>query len=74
MDSDAIRAQVIQQLSNGSIRFDLDAGHMLSKELTWDETVVGFQGPESMMEYRARMTERYLADPPAARTAKRPTN
>lgn len=74
MDDDAIKAQVIQQLSNGTIRFDIDAGHMLSKELTWDETVVGFQGANSMMEYRARMTERYLDDaPPITRTAKRPT-
>lgn len=67
---ESVRAQVIQQLSNGTIRFDLDAGHMISKELTWDETVVGFQGASSMMEYRARMTEQYVDD--AVRTATRP--
>ncbi|WP_198953655.1 DUF6263 family protein [Rhodopirellula sp. MGV] len=66
---ESVRAQVVQQLSNGTIKFDLDAGHMISKELTWDETVVGFQGANSLMEYRARMNEELLDDVP--RTARR---
>lgn len=65
----SVKAQIIQQLSNGSIRFDIDAGRVLSKELDWDETVVGFQGDNSLMEYRARITERLIEGP--ARTAKR---
>lgn len=60
IDEDSVKAQVVQQLSNGEIRFDIDNGHMLSKQLDWDETVVGFQGPTSMMEYRARMTEKLI--------------
>ncbi|MEM6691804.1 MAG: hypothetical protein AAF664_20415, partial [Planctomycetota bacterium] len=59
---ESIKAQVVQQLSDGKIRFDIDAGQMLSKELSWDETVVGFQGANSLMEYRARMTERLVND------------
>ncbi|TWU15114.1 hypothetical protein [Allorhodopirellula heiligendammensis] len=58
--SEALRAQVIQQLSNGAVRFDIDNGCLLSKELEWDETVVGFQGPGSMMEYRAKMDEELI--------------
>lgn len=65
----SIKAQIVQQLSNGSIRFDLDAGRFLSKQLDWDETVVGFQGPNSLMEYRARLTEEQVGT--ATRTAKR---
>jgi len=57
---DSVQAQVVQQLSNGKIRFDVDNGRMLSKRLDWDETVVGFQGANSMMEYRARFTERLV--------------
>ncbi|WP_283435362.1 DUF6263 family protein [Neorhodopirellula lusitana] len=57
IDDESIKAQVVQQLSNGTIRFDVDNGYLLGKELNWDETVVGFQGAGSMMEYRARMTE-----------------
>lgn len=62
IDSEGLRAQVVQQLSNGSVRFDIDNGYLLSKELDWDETVVGFQGPGSMMEYRAKMNEELIKD------------
>ena len=70
INAESVKAQVVQQLSNGEIRFDLDAGHMISKNLDWDETVVGFQGPNSMMEYRAKMTETLI--PETERSAKRP--
>lgn len=50
-------AQVLQQLSNGTIKFDLDAGRMLSKELAWDKAVVGFAGSGSVMDYSARLDE-----------------
>lgn len=70
IDDASVRAQVVQQLSNGTIRFDLDNGRMLSKQLDWDETVVGFQGANSLMEYRARMTEQLVESAP--RTAQRP--
>jgi len=65
----SVKAQIVQQLSNGSIRFDIDAGRVLSKQLDWDETVVGFQGHNSLMEYRARVTEQLVEGP--GRTAKR---
>lgn len=52
-----MEAQVIQQMSNGEIRFDLDAGRLISKSLVWDKTVVGFSGPGSVMDYSARLDE-----------------
>jgi hypothetical protein len=51
-------AQVLQQLSNGTIRFDIDAGRMISKELAWDHQVVAFSGPGSVLEYSARLDDR----------------
>jgi len=69
MTEESIKAQLVQQLSNGSVRFDIDNGRVLAKQLDWDESVVGFQGPNSLMEYRARLTET-LKDGPV-RTAKR---
>ncbi len=69
IDEPSVRAQVVQQLSNGTIRFDIDNGRMLSKQLDWDETVVGFQGPNSLMEYRARLSESMVDD--IERTARR---
>lgn len=67
-------AQVLQQLSNGIIKFDLDAGRMISKELTWDKRVVGFAGAGSTMEYSARLDEQVTkteSTAPKARSAKK---
>ena len=69
IDEESVQAQVVQQLSNGTIRFDIDGGHMISKELQWDETVVGFNGANSLMEYRARFTEKLVDN--ITRTARR---
>ena len=49
-------------LANGSIKFDIDAGQVISKELEWDETVVGFNGPSSNMEYLGRITESLVSE------------
>lgn len=57
LSSAQLKSQLIQQLSNGTVRFDLDAGRVLSKELNWDETVIGFNGPASNMKYLAKFTE-----------------
>ncbi len=56
-DDPSIEAQVVQQMSNGTIKFDVDAGQLISKELQWNESIVGFSGPGSMMTYSARYTE-----------------
>ncbi len=69
MEDESIKAQLLQQLSNGTIRFDIDGGRVMSKQLDWDETVVGFQGPNSLMEYRARMIETLVTGP--VRTARK---
>lgn len=57
IEDQTVKSQLVQQLSNGTIRFDIDAGRVIGRQLDWDETVVGFQGASSMMEYRARLTE-----------------
>jgi hypothetical protein len=54
-------SQVLQQLSNGTIKFDIDAGRMISKELAWDKTVVGFSGDGSLMDYSARLEEQVVS-------------
>jgi hypothetical protein len=60
IDDESVRAQVVQQLSNGEIRFDIDAGRMIGRQIDWDESVVGFSGANSLMEYRARLTEQLI--------------
>lgn len=65
----AEEAQVMQQLSNGTIQFDIDAGRMISKELAWDHQVVAFSGPGSVLEYSARLEDRVVSAKVEPRTA-----
>jgi hypothetical protein len=58
--SPEVKSQLIQQLNDGTIRFDIDAGRVISKQMDWDETVIGFNGADSLMEYLARFTETLL--------------
>jgi len=62
-----IQSQLVQRMTQGTIRFDIDAGHVLSQKLELDERVLGFQGPESSLHYLGRFTEEYL--PPEPKTA-----
>jgi hypothetical protein len=63
-----IKSQLIQKLSRGEVKFDVDAGRVLSKRLDWDESVIGFNGTDSNMKYLARFTETLVASD-AERTA-----
>lgn len=62
-----IQSQLVQQITNGEVKFDIDAGRILSRQIDWDETVVGFSGDDSLMKYLARFTEELL---PAGATAR----
>ncbi len=62
-------SQLIQQLSQGEIKFDVDRGRLLSKQLNWSDEVVGFRGPETSLRYNAKFTEELL--PETKRTAAR---
>ena len=53
-----LQCQLMQRISEGEIRFDVDAGRLLSKQLDWDGNVLGFNGAESNMKYLARFTEK----------------
>ncbi|MBW3599727.1 MAG: hypothetical protein KY475_20960, partial [Planctomycetes bacterium] len=62
-----IEAQLMQHVTKGVIKFDIDAGRLLSRRLDWNETVLGFEGPDSSMTYLARFTEELVTG--EARTA-----
>jgi len=68
-----IQSQLVQRMTQGTIRFDIDAGRVLSQKLELDERVLGFQGPESSLHYLGRFTEEYLPPEPkmAAKRASR---
>lgn len=70
-----VEAQLVQQLIDGELKFDVDAGRVMSRQVDWDETIVGFNGNDSLMKYLARFTEELVSsekmasepDEPAAR-------
>jgi len=61
INNSTIKSQLVQQLTNGTIKFDIDAGRILKKQMEWDESVVGFNGADSLMKYVARYTEEIQA-------------
>ncbi len=52
-----VESQLMQQLSKGQIKFDLDRGRMISKQLDWSEEAIGFRGDNTSLKYDARYTE-----------------
>ena len=69
IDDPAIESQLIQRESSGTVRFDIDAGRVLSQQMDVDKHVVGFRGPASSLHYLTRFTEELL--PSAERAARR---
>jgi hypothetical protein len=72
VNNPAIQSQLVQRLTQGTIRFDLDAGHVISKQLDLDERVLGFHGADSSVHFVGRFTEEYL--PPTPKTAGKATD
>lgn len=64
-----LQSQIVQQLTNGTIKFDVDAGRLISKQMDWDETVIGFNGADSQLKYLARITEELLPTVPTSTRA-----
>jgi hypothetical protein len=63
----AVEAQVVQYETSGNVRFDIDAGQILSRQIDVDRSVVGFRGEASTIRYIGRSTESML--PAAKRVA-----
>jgi hypothetical protein len=59
----AIEAQVLQYETAGSVRFDIDRGQIIGRQIDIDKSVVGFRGEASSIRYIGRSTEEHLAPP-----------
>jgi hypothetical protein len=57
-----VESQLVQRLTSGTIRFDVERGRILSQQHDVDRRVVGFAGPASSMHYQSRFIERLLED------------
>lgn len=64
-----VESQLIQRESTGTVRFDVDAGRILTQQMELDKRVVGFHTDASTVHYLTRFTERLL--PSATKTAGR---
>jgi hypothetical protein len=67
-----VRAQLIDRLTDGTIRFDLARGRIIEQEHSIDKRVLGFRGNASSVHLVARMQERLI--PAAAKIAQAPAN
>ncbi len=70
IDDPAIEAQLTQCAASGEVRFDLEAGRVLSQQMDTDKRVVGFRGEASSLHYQTRFAEKLL--PNDVRTARVP--
>jgi len=72
IDDPSIKVELIQKLTRGQVKFDIEQGMIVDQQLDLNETVIGFQGEASVMNYVGRMTEKAL--PQEVRTASLPKN
>lgn len=70
VDDPKVEAQLVQRMQKGTIKFDIDAGRLIRKQMDLDEQVIGFNGPNSNMQYLARFTEEPVASVEVANTPK----
>jgi hypothetical protein len=69
-----IRAQLIQRMTKGTVRFDIKAGRVTNQKTDLDEQVIGFSGPGSNLQYVGRFSEELIqgdAQASAKKTTKR---
>lgn len=65
-----VEGKIAQRMMEGEVRFDVDAGKVLSQEYSVDKRVLGFAGEASSMHYQMKMSEKLL--PERADVASRP--
>jgi hypothetical protein len=57
-----VRSQLIERLTEGTVRFDLERGRVIEQEHNVDKRVLGFAGQTSSMHYVARLHEQLLKE------------
>ncbi len=66
---DVLLSQLVQRMQKGTIKFDIDAGRLLHRQMDLDESILGFSGPENHMNYLSRTTEEPVENAPAETAA-----
>jgi len=60
VDDPRLEARLLERIWSGTIRFDIAAGRVISRSTSVDRRVVGFEGPQSSVRYKASLEERLL--------------
>ena len=61
IESEKVRSQIMQQMTEGYLVFDMNKGVPIRKEVEWDEKVHGYEGPDSFLGYNGTLSEKLLA-------------
>lgn len=64
IDDPRLEARLLERIWDGTIRFDIDEGRVRSRSTMTDRRVVGFEGPQSSIRYKASLEERVIERPP----------
>ena len=68
----ALEAQLIQHVTDGTVRFDIAAGRVVGQQTDIDKRVIGFQGEASSMHYVTRFSEELMHEPVATASRGKP--
>ncbi|MFM1996381.1 MAG: hypothetical protein RLZZ111_768 [Planctomycetota bacterium] len=60
VDEPRLEARLLERIWNGTIEFDVERGRVLRRTTGIDRRVVGFEGPESSVRYKAQLDERLV--------------
>jgi hypothetical protein len=66
-----VLSQLVQRMQKGTIKFDIDTGRLLHRQMDLDESILGFSGPESHMNYLSRTTEEPVENGTTGKTAQK---
>ncbi|MEL7496791.1 MAG: hypothetical protein AAFN77_04230 [Planctomycetota bacterium] len=60
--SEKIKSTIMQQMTDGYIVFNVALGRPVIKQVQWDEKAQGFEGPDSLLTYVGKMTEKLVVE------------
>ena len=60
---DLMEIHLVQREVAGRVRFDIDAGRILSQQMDIDKRVIGFRGDASSIHYINRFSEQLVEEP-----------
>jgi len=58
VDDPRLESRLLERIWNGTIEFDVERGRVIRRSTGIDRRVVGFEGPESSVRYKASLEER----------------